>query len=71
MAPGRDRSSASTPRQKPRRDVDADGKQIGIRVPARLNTQLETIAQREGNGVSAVVRRLLTDALARETAGVA
>ncbi len=39
-------------------------KQIGIRVPARMNDQLEAIAKRENNGVSAVVRRLLAAALA-------
>jgi len=48
---------------------DSKGKPLGIRVPTRLNDQLEAIAQREGNGVSAVVRRLLNDALTREVGG--
>jgi hypothetical protein len=39
-------------------------KQIGIRVPARMSDQLEALARRENNGVSAVIRRLLTAALA-------
>ena len=40
-------------------------KQIGVRLPAHLNTKLEALARRENNGVSATVRRLLTAALAR------
>lgn len=39
-------------------------KQIGIRVPVSLSDQLEALARKESNGVSAVVRRLLTVALA-------
>jgi predicted HicB family RNase H-like nuclease len=39
-------------------------KQLGVRVPTHINDQLEAIAKRESNGVSAVVRRLLTAALA-------
>jgi hypothetical protein len=40
--------------------------QIGVRVPAKLGDQLAAIAERENNGVSAVVRRLLAEALQRE-----
>lgn len=36
---------------------------IGVRVPARMGDQLQALARRENNGVSAVVRRLLTEAL--------
>lgn len=39
-------------------------RQLGIRVPIRLSDQLEALARRENNGVSAVCRRLLAAALA-------
>lgn len=42
--------------------------QIGIRVPAKMGDQLAAIADRENNGASAVVRRLLAEALQREEA---
>jgi hypothetical protein len=42
-------------------------KQIGVRVPADLQIQLEAIARREHNGVAAVCRRLITAALAAES----
>jgi predicted DNA-binding protein len=38
-------------------------KQIGIRIPLDLIDRLEAIARRENNGLSAVVRRLLTAAI--------
>ena len=41
----------------------AAAKSIGVRVPAHMGDQLEALARRENNGVSAVVRRLLTAAL--------
>jgi hypothetical protein len=41
-------------------------KQIGLRVPADLNQQLELIARRECNGVSAVCRRLIRQGLRDE-----
>jgi hypothetical protein len=42
---------------------NATFKQIGIKVPQRLGDQLVALARRESNGVSAVCRRLLTEAL--------
>jgi Arc/MetJ-type ribon-helix-helix transcriptional regulator len=42
---------------------EAPTKQIGVRVPAHVNDQLDALAQRENNSISAVVRRLLTKAL--------
>jgi predicted DNA-binding protein len=44
---------------------------IGVRVPKELGERLAAMASREGNGVSAVVRRLLTEGLAREAGGSA
>ena len=41
-------------------------KQLALRVPAHIDHQLGALAQRENNSISAVVRRLLTAALARE-----
>lgn len=41
-------------------------RQIGIKMPARLSDRLEAIARRESNGISAVCRRLLEEALPRE-----
>jgi predicted DNA-binding protein len=38
-------------------------RQLGIRIPADLNTRLEAIAKREQNPVASVCRRLLTAAL--------
>lgn len=54
------------PRPKPLpAEIHSDARvQIGIRVPARISDQLKAIALAENNGVSAVVRRLLTAALA-------
>jgi metal-responsive CopG/Arc/MetJ family transcriptional regulator len=46
--------------------VESEVKQIGIKVPLRLSDRLEEIARRESNGISAVCRRLLTEALERE-----
>jgi hypothetical protein len=43
---------------------DAPARQLGIRLPAHMGEQLEAMARRENNGISAVVRRLLTAALA-------
>jgi hypothetical protein len=59
MANDRRQSTDSTPEIR----LTA-GKQIGLRVPARMGAQLEAMARRENNGVSAVIRRLLTAALA-------
>ena len=39
---------------------------IGLRVPVHVRTQLRELARLENNGVSAVCRRILTDALERE-----
>jgi hypothetical protein len=39
---------------------------IAFRAPAHLVAQLRVLADAESNGVSAVARRLLTAALARE-----
>ena len=41
---------------------------LGLSVPATLGDQIAAIAQREHNGKSAVIRRLLTDAVQREQA---
>lgn len=41
---------------------------IGARIPAAIKARLEAAAERENNRVSAVLRRLLTDALDREDA---
>lgn len=38
-------------------------KTLGVRVPQRLVDELEQVAEREGNGLSAVIRRLLSQAL--------
>ena len=43
---------------------DKSDRHIGIRVPPELNDQLQAIARREHNGISAVCRRLLAAALA-------
>jgi hypothetical protein len=59
MANDRRQSTDSTPEIR-----STAGKQIGLRVPARMGAQLEALAQRENNGVIAVIRRLLTLALA-------
>jgi hypothetical protein len=39
---------------------------IAFRVPVTLAAELRAIAERENNGISAIVRRLLTAAIARE-----
>jgi len=39
-------------------------KQLGVRVSVDMSDRLESIARSEHNGVSSVVRRLLTKALA-------
>lgn len=59
----------------PRRQTDATypvttstTRVIGVRLPARMTDQLEALARRENNGISAVVRRLLTAALSHEAA---
>lgn len=41
-------------------------KQIGVRVPADLNRQLQIIARRESNGIAAVCRRLIRRGLREE-----
>lgn len=58
---------------KPRRTLTTDAdirtagaKQIAIRVSLDLNEQLEIIARRECNGVSAVCRRLISRGLREE-----
>lgn len=58
---------------KPRRTLTTDAdirtagaKQIALRVPAALNEQLEIIARRECNGISAVCRRLIRRGLREE-----
>ena len=40
---------------------------ITMRVPASLRAQLEAVAQRDANNISAVIRRLLSRALVHET----
>lgn len=45
-----------------------DTKLIGIKVPRELSRQLESIARRERNGVSAVCRRLLSSAVEQDEA---
>jgi predicted transcriptional regulator len=40
-------------------------KQLGVRLPARLNARLEALARAENNAVAATARRLLTQALDR------
>lgn len=49
-----------------RSDEKLLGRQHGIRFPQSLNRRLDSIARREGNGVSAVVRRLVSEALAAQ-----
>lgn len=39
---------------------------VNVRIPARLAGQLRTVAERESNGISATIRRLLAQALAHE-----
>lgn len=41
-------------------------KQIGVKVPLELNERLKAVARRESNGISAVCRRLLSEAVQRE-----
>ena len=48
----------------PHADRRVTTRQLGIRVPARMGDQLAALARKENNGVSALVRRLLTEALA-------
>jgi len=43
----------------------------GIRFPDSLDRRLDSLAKREGNGVSAVVRRLVSEALAAHDGGEA
>jgi metal-responsive CopG/Arc/MetJ family transcriptional regulator len=40
--------------------------QIGVKLPAELRARLESVARRERNGLSAVARRLLSEAIQRE-----
>jgi predicted DNA-binding protein len=46
-------------------------KQVGIKMPPALSQRIEAIAARENNGVSAVVRRILTAGIEREEASSA
>ena len=39
---------------------------VAVRIPDRLARQLRTAAERDSNGISATIRRLLTIALAVE-----
>ena len=39
------------------------GRPVSVRLPPRVEQQLEVIADKEGNPVSAVCRRLITAAL--------
>lgn len=64
MADDRRRRQLPTSHSQP----ESATKSIGIRVPVLLGKQLEALARRENNGVSAVVRRLLTAALSHEAA---
>jgi len=57
---------AKTPAPRATGTTHPPSKQLGIRIPADLNTRLEAIAKREQNPVASVARRLLTAALARE-----
>lgn len=57
-------ANSRRPSTKTPRPVCAAAKHIGLRVPIQISDRLEAIARREHNGVSAVVRRLLTAALA-------
>jgi hypothetical protein len=43
-----------------------ENRQIGIKMPHDLIGRLETVARREGNGISAVCRRLLSAAIQQE-----
>lgn len=45
----------------------SEGKHLSLRVPADLGAQLEAYAAERGESVSQVVRRLITDGLARTT----
>jgi predicted HicB family RNase H-like nuclease len=47
---------------------DKTTKYVGVRVPLRLAARLEAMARAENNGLSSVVRRLLTTAVNNETA---
>lgn len=53
----------SQPRKRRQPEEQPTKKVLGVRVPAGLNDQLEAMARRENNGVSTIVRRLLTEAL--------
>ena len=55
---------AKTPAPRATGTTHPPSKQLGIRIPADLNTRLEAIAKREQNPVASVARRLLTAALA-------
>ena len=50
--------------------VTGDGHmRLMLRLPHRLGVQLQDIADREGNGVNSVARRLLSKALKQEDRG--
>jgi Arc/MetJ-type ribon-helix-helix transcriptional regulator len=46
--------------------TDHTSRIISVRVPEHLERQLEALAQRDANSVSATVRRLLSYAVSRE-----
>lgn len=45
-------------------------KHVGVKMPADLNKKIEAIATAENNGVSAVIRRILTAGVEREAAAL-
>lgn len=47
-------------------EIKSGPRQIGVRIPADLNRQLQIIAQRESNGIAAVCRRLIRRGLREE-----
>jgi predicted DNA-binding protein len=57
----------NTRRRRPQTEpskIENPTRQVGIRLPKHMGDQLEALARRENNGVSSIVRRLLTKALA-------
>lgn len=57
------KSTGATPKPDAARSEPAE-KYVGLRIPSHLNDRLDAIARRENNGKSAVLRRLISRALA-------
>lgn len=57
------------PERKTAKPPSAPPRQHTVQLPNTLSTKLETIAKAESNSVSAVMRRLLTQALTTKSSG--